>query len=195
MADGNTGWRAVARGSAVLFVLGLVGVVALGIFSVPTLREIPELASVSFPALVAIASVNSVIFLAVFVMIGAVTAPRVGLRSGVVGDVRRRRRLSGLSRGRDEQLLSGQPPCPAGSPSRAHRRDRIDDICRHRSRVPSCWAEHRSTRRDNNRRADREPLVQRRENPIARPHRRLQSGPRSKRGRTPQAVSSLRLWM
>ena len=81
MTDGDKGWRGVARGSAVLFALGMVGVVALGVFSVPTLREIPELASVSFPVLVAIASVNSAILLAVFVTIGAVTAPRVGLSS------------------------------------------------------------------------------------------------------------------
>jgi hypothetical protein len=77
----NEGWRAVARGATVLFSLGLVGVIALGVFFVPTLREVPELASLSFPVLVAIASANSVILLAVFVTIGAVTAPRIGLRS------------------------------------------------------------------------------------------------------------------
>lgn len=81
MTGGTNGWGAVARGAVVLFVLGLVGVVALGIFTVPMLREIPELASLSFPVLVAIASANSAILVAVFVIIGALTAPRVGLRS------------------------------------------------------------------------------------------------------------------
>lgn len=77
------GWRSVARGSAMLFAMGLVGVLALGIFFVPVLRETPELASQPFPVLLALASANSVILLAVFVVLGALTAPRVGLRSHV----------------------------------------------------------------------------------------------------------------
>ncbi|WP_459191950.1 CPBP family intramembrane glutamic endopeptidase [Halosimplex sp. J119] len=81
MTVGNNGVREIGRGSALLFVLGLLGVVALGVFSVPGLREVPELASLSFPVLVAIAAANSAVLLVVFVVLGALTAPRIGLRS------------------------------------------------------------------------------------------------------------------
>ncbi|EMA60222.1 Abortive infection protein [Halorubrum lipolyticum DSM 21995] len=66
-----------------LFALGMVGVIALAIASVPTLREIPELSTLSYPTLVVLAAANSTLLLIVFVVLGAVTAPRIDLSSHV----------------------------------------------------------------------------------------------------------------
>jgi hypothetical protein len=75
------GWKTSARGALALFFLGMVGVVALAVYSVPTLRATPGLEELSYPLLLVVASVNSAILLAVFAAIGAATAPRVDLRS------------------------------------------------------------------------------------------------------------------
>ncbi len=77
------GWKTSARGAAALFALGLLGVIALATYSVPALREIPELSALSYPTLVLLASVNSLLLLVVFVSLGAATAPRIGLTSHV----------------------------------------------------------------------------------------------------------------
>ncbi|MWV65394.1 CPBP family intramembrane metalloprotease [Halorubrum sp. JWXQ-INN 858] len=77
------GWRSTFRGAAALFALGVAGVVAVAVYSVPALREVPELALLSYPALVLIAAVNPALFLVPAVVIGAVTAPRIGLQSHV----------------------------------------------------------------------------------------------------------------
>ncbi|MFB6184017.1 MAG: type II CAAX prenyl endopeptidase Rce1 family protein [Haloarculaceae archaeon] len=71
------------RGGVALFALGMVGVLALAVTSVPALRTTPGLEALPFPALVALAAINSTLLLAVFVALGALTAPRVGLRSHV----------------------------------------------------------------------------------------------------------------
>ncbi|ELY58508.1 CPBP family intramembrane glutamic endopeptidase [Natronococcus jeotgali] len=70
-------WTGSARGAIALFALGMVGVIALAVYSVPALRDLPELSTVSYPTLVAIASANSALLLAVAVVLGAVTAPRL----------------------------------------------------------------------------------------------------------------------
>lgn len=82
-AVSDRSWRAALRGASALFALGTIGVLALAVSTVPALREIPGLESMPFPALVALAAANSTILLAVAVLVGAVTAPRVGLRSHV----------------------------------------------------------------------------------------------------------------
>lgn len=74
---------AAVRGAVALFVLGMTGVVALAIHSVPTLRSIPELAVLSYPTLVLLAAANSTLLLVVFVGLGTGTAPRTGLHSHV----------------------------------------------------------------------------------------------------------------
>jgi membrane protease YdiL (CAAX protease family) len=51
--------------------------------SAPTLRTVPGLESLPTPLLVVVAALNSTILLTVFVLLGAATAPRVGLRSHV----------------------------------------------------------------------------------------------------------------
>lgn len=79
----GSGWKASFRGVLTLFGLGMTGVVALAVYSVPTLRSIPELQGLSFPLLLLLAAANSTLLLAVFVVLGAVTAPRIGLRSHV----------------------------------------------------------------------------------------------------------------
>lgn len=79
----SPGWKSSARGAIALFALGMIGVMALAIYSVPTLREIPELSMLSYPALVVLASVNSTLVLIVFVSLGTVTAPRIDLDSHV----------------------------------------------------------------------------------------------------------------
>jgi hypothetical protein len=61
----------------------MVGVLAVAVNVAPTLRSTPGLESLSFPALVAVAAVNSTLLLVVFVLLGTLTAPRVGLRSHV----------------------------------------------------------------------------------------------------------------
>jgi membrane protease YdiL (CAAX protease family) len=66
-----------------LFALGMVGVVALAVNTVPALRAIPELSTLSYPVLVVLAAVNSTLLLIVFVVLGAVTAPRIELTSHV----------------------------------------------------------------------------------------------------------------
>ncbi|WP_276257717.1 type II CAAX prenyl endopeptidase Rce1 family protein [Haloglomus litoreum] len=71
------------RGGLALFALGMTGVVAIAMTVAPTLRGTPGLEGLSYPALVAVAAANSTVLLAVFVALGAVTAPRVGLRSHV----------------------------------------------------------------------------------------------------------------
>lgn len=76
-------WKASFRGVIALFILGMTGVVALAAYSVPSLRSIPELQGLSFPLLLLFAAANSTILLAVFVLLGAATAPRIGLRSHV----------------------------------------------------------------------------------------------------------------
>jgi membrane protease YdiL (CAAX protease family) len=76
-------WKSLARGAVSLFALGTVGVIALAIYSVPTLRDIPELSALSYPTLVLLASVNSLLLLVVFVLLGTVTAPRIRLNSHV----------------------------------------------------------------------------------------------------------------
>ncbi|MFC5134499.1 MULTISPECIES: type II CAAX prenyl endopeptidase Rce1 family protein [Haloferacaceae] len=83
MSDEASTWRAAARGGVALYVLGLVGVGALAIHSVPALRAIPELAALSYPMLVLVAAANSTVLLAVFVALGAATAPQTGLHSHV----------------------------------------------------------------------------------------------------------------
>ncbi|MGQ3328167.1 CPBP family glutamic-type intramembrane protease [Halorubrum sp. FL23] len=75
--------RALVRGAGALFAFGTLGVLALATYSVPSLRETPELASLPYAALVAIASVNSLLLLAVFTGVGTLTAPRLGLDSHV----------------------------------------------------------------------------------------------------------------
>ncbi|GAA0506084.1 CAAX protease self-immunity [Halorubrum aquaticum] len=81
--DRPRGWRASARGAAALFAFGALGVVAVAVDAAPSLREIPELASLSFPALVLLAAVNSTLLLVVFTALGSAAAPRVGLTSHV----------------------------------------------------------------------------------------------------------------
>jgi len=83
MNDESSTWGSAARGAVALFVLGLIGVVALAIYSVPTLRAIPELAVLSYPTLMLVAAANSTIFLVIFVTLGTVTAPRTGLHSHI----------------------------------------------------------------------------------------------------------------
>lgn len=79
----SPGWKFSARGAIALFALGMIGVIALAIYSVPTLREIPELSMLSYPTLVLLASLNSTLVLLVFVGLGTITAPRIGLDSHV----------------------------------------------------------------------------------------------------------------
>lgn len=76
-------WKTSFRGVIALFILGMTGVVALAVYSVPSLRSIPELQDLSFPLLLLFAAANSTILLAVFVLLGTATAPRIGLRSHV----------------------------------------------------------------------------------------------------------------
>ncbi|GAB7009109.1 type II CAAX prenyl endopeptidase Rce1 family protein [Halorubrum trueperi] len=83
MSDNSPAWGSAARGAVALSVLGMVGVVALTIYSVPTLQAIPELAVLSYPTLVLVAAANSTILLVIFVALGTVTAPRTGLHSHV----------------------------------------------------------------------------------------------------------------
>ena len=77
------GWRASARGAAALFALGTLGVVAVAVDAAPSLRAIPELASLPFPLLVLLAAVNSTLLLVVFTALGSAAAPRAGLVSHV----------------------------------------------------------------------------------------------------------------
>jgi hypothetical protein len=79
-ADSRWPWL---RGVVALFVLGMTGVLALAVSSAPTLRTVPGLESLPTPLLVVVAALNSTILLTVFVLLGAATAPRVGLRSHV----------------------------------------------------------------------------------------------------------------
>lgn len=83
MTASVTGWRNALRGAGTLFALGMTGVLALAVYAVPTLRAVPGLESLPVPALVALAAVNSTVLLALFVGLGTLTAPRVGLRSHV----------------------------------------------------------------------------------------------------------------
>ncbi|MFU8870183.1 lysostaphin resistance A-like protein [Natronococcus sp.] len=76
-------WKPSARGAIALFALGMVGVIALAVYSVPMLRALPELSTVSYPTLVVLASANSTLLLAVAVVLGAVTAPRLEFDSHV----------------------------------------------------------------------------------------------------------------
>lgn len=82
MAD-TSAWRSAARGAVALFGLGMIGVLALTVYSVPMLREIPELSALSYPTLVLLAAANSMILLVVVVLLGTVTAPRIELNSHV----------------------------------------------------------------------------------------------------------------
>ena len=75
--------KSTVRGAVALFALGMLGVAALAVYSVPSLREIPELAILSYPTLVLLASINSTILLIAFVLLGSVSAPRIGLTSHV----------------------------------------------------------------------------------------------------------------
>lgn len=81
--SGPRNWKSSARGAVSLFALGMLGVLALAVFSVPMLREIPELSALSYPTLLLIAALNSTILLAVVVILGTVTAPRIDLDSHV----------------------------------------------------------------------------------------------------------------
>jgi hypothetical protein len=71
------------RGWAALFGLGMVGVVALAVTAARSLQGTAGLEGLSYPALVVVAAANSTVLLAVFVTLGVVTAPRVGLHSHV----------------------------------------------------------------------------------------------------------------
>lgn len=77
------GWKRTLRGAGGLFLVGMLGVVALAVQTVPTLRESPGLGELSYPVLLVLASVNSAILLAVFAVVGAFAAPRVGLQSNL----------------------------------------------------------------------------------------------------------------
>jgi hypothetical protein len=61
----------------------MVGVVAPAVDTVPTLRGILELLKLSYPVLVVLAAANSTTLLIVFVVLDAVTAPRIELSSHV----------------------------------------------------------------------------------------------------------------
>lgn len=74
-------WRTRFRGAVSLFLLGMVGVVVVAVSAVPTLRTMPELASLSNPLLILVAALNSIVLLTVFVLLNTVTAPKVGLQS------------------------------------------------------------------------------------------------------------------
>lgn len=74
-------WKTLFRGAIALFALGMLGVLALAIYTVPSLRAFPELAGFSFPMLVVLAAANSTIILLVFVLLGTATAPQIGLQS------------------------------------------------------------------------------------------------------------------
>ncbi len=67
--------------------LGLIGVVAFTIASAPTIRQAvaaqPELASLPTPALLALSMISPIVLLLIFVIIGALLTPRIGLRSYV----------------------------------------------------------------------------------------------------------------
>lgn len=76
-------WQTAFRGGLALFALGMVGVFALAVSVVPALRETPGLESLSYPLLLAVAAINSTLFLLVFTAIGTYAAPRVGLGSHV----------------------------------------------------------------------------------------------------------------
>lgn len=75
--------RTTLRGAVSLFLFGMIGVVALATYTVPTLRAVPGLDTLPYPALLAVAGVNSTLFLVIFVVLGTLTAPRVGFRSHV----------------------------------------------------------------------------------------------------------------
>lgn len=77
------GWKASLRGAGALFLVGMVGVVALAVQTLPTLRDTPGLEGLSDPLLLVVAGVNSALLLLVFSVLGAFAAPRVGLRSNV----------------------------------------------------------------------------------------------------------------
>ena len=74
---------AAVRGGIVMFLLGMIGVVALAVYTVPSLRELPELATFSYPMLLVLAAANSTVLLAVFVLLGTATAPKIGLQSHI----------------------------------------------------------------------------------------------------------------
>ena len=90
LTETGANWKRSSRGATALFVLGMIGVVAIAAYSVPSLRSTPGLEGLSFPMLLVIAAVNSTILLAVFVLLGAATAPRVGLHSHIYAWATRR---------------------------------------------------------------------------------------------------------
>ncbi len=83
MQTPGLGWKRTLRGAGALVLAGMVGVMALAVHAVPTLQETPGIEGLSYPVLLVVASANSAILLAVFSVIGAVTAPRVDLRSNL----------------------------------------------------------------------------------------------------------------
>jgi hypothetical protein len=73
--------RITARRFGVLFAVGLTGIVALALTTPARLEAVPEASDVPTAVLVAAVIVQSSILLAVAVLVGLSTAPRLGLRS------------------------------------------------------------------------------------------------------------------
>lgn len=83
MGTSGLGWKRRLCGAGALFLAGMVGVVALAVQVVPTLRGLPGLEGLPYPMLLVVASANSAVLLAVFSGIGAFTAPQIDLRSNL----------------------------------------------------------------------------------------------------------------
>ena len=83
MQPAELDWKSKLRGAGALFLAGMFGVVALAVETVPALRDVPGLEGLSYPMLLLAAGANSAVLLAVFAVIGALTAPRVDLRSNL----------------------------------------------------------------------------------------------------------------
>lgn len=98
-------WRTTGRGVGALFALGMVGVIALAVYTAPTLRTTPGLEGLSYPLLLVVAGVNSAVLLTVFTVLGALTAPRLGLRSHVFTWARRENPEWGVFRASLPQAL------------------------------------------------------------------------------------------
>lgn len=87
MQTTRLGWKRSLRGAGALFLVGMLGVAALAIQTAPTLRGLPGLEGLSYPLLLVVASANSAVLLALFAVVGAFTAPRIGLRSNLFARV------------------------------------------------------------------------------------------------------------
>lgn len=83
MQTTQLGWKPTLRGAGALFLVGMLGVAALAVQTVPMLRGLPGLEGLSYPMLLVVAAANSAVVLVVFAVMGAVTAPRVDLRSNL----------------------------------------------------------------------------------------------------------------